>query len=56
MILTLRVSVLKISMNASMTFALKMPRVQTQSGHIIVAVRQATKEMAFTVQVCDYFS
>ena len=55
-ILIIKVSVLKISMNASVKFALQMPRVQIQSGHIFVAVRQATKEMVSTVQVRDYFS
>lgn len=55
-ILITNVSVLKISMNASVKFALKMLCVQTQTDHFRVAVRQATKEMVSTVQVCDHFS
>ena len=56
MILTMKVSVLKISMNALMKFALKMLSVKTQTDHFHVAVRQATKEMVSTAQVCDHFS
>ena len=41
----MNVSVLKISMNALMEFALKIPSVQTQTDHFHVTVRQATKEM-----------
>ena len=48
----MKVSVLKISMNALIEFALKMPSVKTQGDHFHVAVRQATKEMVSNVQVC----
>ena len=41
-------------MNASVEIALQMPSVKTQTDHFHVAVRQATKEMASTVQVCDH--
>ena len=46
----------KISMNASEKIALQMPSVKTQTDHFHVAVRQATKEMASTVQVCDHLN